>query len=365
MYVDWTFWANKLKGICKMTEKQKASEKAFWLRKQGYNVQHYCELCKCWTQGDARSIRAHEEANRHQNNVKKRLKRAGETKDFIKNKNTDQSISNSNNSNNNNNVAKPTLKRLRPGEVLGQYSIRNTIYLEGPWHTDILNHLIKTKSTIPQVEVALEIKQTDNKNLDEDNSSNSSNSEQDDDDDDEPIIKWIPCQVLASVIMNESPTTSSSNNNDDIDNANSPIPMNLRYRVIPLQDDNHHVVDNSQPPIIAKPQDLRIMAPPEPSVFPSWTKIETEQISEDSSNNNNDNDEDLTSTTAGDNNNTGEIYKGMFIPSNVGSTTSTAAAAATTTTPTNTTTTTNTEPMIRKRMKPTSLQQQQQHKTIE
>ncbi|KAH9255782.1 hypothetical protein BASA81_006176 [Batrachochytrium salamandrivorans] len=93
------------------------------------NAKHWCTLCKTFIQRDSKSIKFHEDSNRHQNKVKRKLTLAARRKEdelprpmVIASTPEEAGVQ----------IA------LRSDEVLGQYSVRNQVYLQGEMHEDIL-----------------------------------------------------------------------------------------------------------------------------------------------------------------------------------------------------------------------------------
>lgn len=124
------------------------------------NAKHWCTLCKAFVQPDAKSVKFHEDSNRHQNKVKRKLTLAARRKEDELPRSVEVVVAAPEQATEGAQVA------LRSDEVLGQYSVRNQVYLQGELHEDVL--MVRGG----KVELSL---------LDEDGE----------------FAGWVPCQVLA------------------------------------------------------------------------------------------------------------------------------------------------------------------------
>lgn len=99
------------------------------------NAKHWCTICRIFTQNDPKSIQMHEQGLRHVGAVKRRLERAARLKDAGSSSSSaaQQQMDSSQMS-----VKEIEKVTLRPDEILGQYMIRGTIYLQGDYHEDLL-----------------------------------------------------------------------------------------------------------------------------------------------------------------------------------------------------------------------------------
>jgi hypothetical protein len=95
------------------------------------NAKHWCTICRIFTQNDPKSIRMHEQALKHVGAVKRRLERAARIKD--------QGLPrDSRPFNEPSEAVEQASVTLREDEILGQYSIRGQVYLQGDYHEDLL-----------------------------------------------------------------------------------------------------------------------------------------------------------------------------------------------------------------------------------
>lgn len=170
------------------------------------NSRHWCPLCKKWTQGDPLSIRRHEEAGVHQGSIKRTLNRAARTKDIQSDRNRPFFQLETT-------TLVEDVVKLDDEDVLGQYSVRGVVYLQGEYHLDVL-----TRNEASGIQVSL---------LDEDG---------------EPGA-WMPCRVEKTVQGEDGMTEFMVEYRRD-DEA-----MNVRVEA----------------------KDLRIVAPAPPELVSEWT----------------------------------------------------------------------------------------------
>uniref|UniRef100_A0A7S3LSU4 Matrin-type domain-containing protein n=1 Tax=Aplanochytrium stocchinoi TaxID=215587 RepID=A0A7S3LSU4_9STRA len=137
---------------------------------------HYCKTCKCWTQGDPESIRRHERANRHKYRLlslsrKSRREREKVERERKQLERTMRKVERQSGIRLGDQIERPSVykpksfknkngddenqagvatfdqheedfeedeEEIDENEVLGQYFMDDTLYLQGNWHEDLL-----------------------------------------------------------------------------------------------------------------------------------------------------------------------------------------------------------------------------------
>lgn len=181
------------------------------------NAKHWCPLCKTFIQNDLKSIRNHEEGLRHLGVVKRRLNQAARVKDFAAGASTSTTsrYSSAQFSSSSTSATEKEPITVRDDEILGQYSVRGTVYFQGEYHEDLLT----VSSSCCQLSL-----------VDEEGNPGS----------------WINCQVESYDVKEKA------------------------YVVRFKQDDDNATEET----VHVAASDLRIIGPPQPSDASNWSQVE-------------------------------------------------------------------------------------------